>query len=59
MVELIDRIDPRLDETDTVIQIIESCLIMLGGDRSMWTSHEIDPVIDNLLELWQFFNVPN
>ncbi len=43
-----------LDNPEDAIELIELSLKELTVEgRSLWTPHEIDGVIDNLLELWQ------
>lgn len=43
-----------IDNPDDAIELIESSLKELTVEgRSLWTPHEIDGVVDNLIELWQ------
>ena len=42
-----------LDKTEDILELVESCINQLSvGGRLIWTPHDIDPVVDNLLELW-------
>ncbi len=44
-------------DEEEVLGLIEKSLRELSVEgRSLWTPHEIDPVVDNLLELWRIFN---
>lgn len=45
-----------VDEEDAR-ELIESCLKGLSVEgRTLWTPHDIDPVVDNLLELWRMIS---
>lgn len=42
------------DELEYAIDLVEKSLRELSGEgRSIWTQHDIDPVVNNLLELWR------
>lgn len=46
-----------IDNPEDVIELIEISLRELTVEgKSLWTPHEIDGVVDNLLELWQIVN---
>lgn len=47
----------EIDTTQEVIAKLEACMTALcDPERSIWTHTEIDPVVDNLLEIWQLFH---